>query len=534
MREPAPVLVRRTRRAGEISIVLATLLSLFSPLHWFFGFSALGITFATYTPTHLLGSSFSVLLCLSLTAIYFNRAIAPMRILWWLLAIAMSVILIEYVTPNELPIAPYIRLLDPVGNQDKIAPNGAICLGLASIAAYLVATNKPNATAIAQVLAICIALISLLALIGHAYAVESLYGVSDYSAMTLPGALHYLFLATALLGACPERGLLRIIVMPNAAGVVSRRLYPAVILVPPILGLFALASSEIWKWYTIPFAISLLVLASILLLAAVIAFTSLRLERTDIMRAMAEQDLRDSRERLRELSSHIQVLQEEERVRIAREVHDELGQSLTALKMDVAMLTKQLPRSEEVNRRTHSIMDLVNATIKSVQRISAELRPSILDDLGLEAAIEWQAREFERRSGIHVVLDFPSEEITLSKDRSTAIFRIFQETLTNVARHSAASHVDVSLVREQGSVVFKVPDNGIGIREHAKGHSLGVMGMRERAALAGGTFEIEGPLGDGTTVLVTMPAEPEEHIQSIPLDEIVESSSITNHEIPQA
>jgi signal transduction histidine kinase len=508
MREPAPELVRRMRRAGKISVALAAIFSLFSPLHWFAGLAFWGVSFASYTPTHVLGSTLSVILSLSLLLLFEDRAIRLGRILWFMIAALMAVILLEYITPNELPIAPYIRLLDPAQNQDKIAPNGALSLLLGSLSAYLFSKHETRSTIVAQTIAIGISLVALFAIIGHAYSVQSLYGVSDYSALTLPGALHYLFLSLALLGVRPDGGLLRILVMPNAAGVMSRRLYTAVIFVPPVLGFFALVSSEIWGWYNIPFAIALLALASILLLAAVIAFTSLRLERTDILRAKAEQDLRDSRERLRDLSTHIQVLQEEERVRIAREVHDELGQSLTALKMDVAMLTKQLPKTDEIERRTHSILDLVNGTIKSVQRISSELRPSLLDDLGLAAAIEWQAREFERRSGIDIILNLPADEIPLSKDRSTAIYRIFQETLTNVARHSAASHVEVTLALQDNTVMFSVQDDGIGLRDtELNGHSLGIMGMRERAALAGGMLQIDGSSGDGTTITVSMPID---------------------------
>jgi len=535
LREPDPVLVARARVIGQSSIASSVLLSLFSPAHWWFGFSLTGLAFATYTPSHAVGSLMSVGISLSLIALYLGRGSGIVKPIWYLITIAMGIILFEYVTPTELPFAQYIRFLDPVENRDKIPPNGALCLGLASVAAILFCKGTDRAIRIAQTMAITICLIALLAIIGHGYAVESLYGVSDYSAMTLPGSLHYLSLGIALLCVKPDKGLLRIVVMPTAAGVMSRRLYTAVIVLPPILGFFALISSELWKWYNIPFAVSLLVLASMLLIAAVIALTSVRLERTDTLRVRAEQDLHASRERLRDLSAHIQVLQEEERVRIAREVHDELGQSLTALKMDVSMLTKQLPQTNEVERRTRSIMDLVNGTIRSVQRISAELRPSLLDDLGLAAALEWQAREFERRSGIDITLDLPGEDIVLSKDRSTAIFRIFQETLTNVARHSGASHVEVSLTRRDSEIVFTVHDDGIGLHEQTltNRESLGVMGMRERASLVGGTLEITGYSGDGATVTVVMPIERSTD-NATPIDDDIKTSPITFQHTEQA
>ena len=226
-------------------------------------------------------------------------------------------------------------------------------------------------------------------------------------------------------------------------------------------------------------------------------------------RKWAEEELRRSREQLRSLSTHLQSMRETERTLIAREIHDELGQSLTALKMDLSWLEKRLPNDQKLLlEKTQSMSDLIDMSIRTVQRISIELRPGMLDDLGLAAAMEWQAEEFQNRTGIRCDLTFHPEDIILDQDRSTAIFRIFQETLTNVARHAKATSVKVSLKETMDKLVLKVRDNGKGITEKqiSSPKSFGLMGMRERAAHFGGVFKINGVPGRGTTVEVKIPA----------------------------
>jgi len=212
---------------------------------------------------------------------------------------------------------------------------------------------------------------------------------------------------------------------------------------------------------------------------------------------------------LRELSAHIQEVQEEERLRIAREVHDELGQSLTAIKMDVSMLKNQLPHAESgIEKRTSSILSLVNSTIKTVQRISAELRPSLLDDLGLAAAIEWQAKQFQERSQVGITVD--AEDVSIQREHAIAIFRIFQESVTNVARHAHATSVEARFLHERDHLIFQIVDNGTGFDPEAAkaGKSLGLVGMQERALLLCGEFKTEGKPGTGTTVTLALPLRP--------------------------
>jgi len=224
----------------------------------------------------------------------------------------------------------------------------------------------------------------------------------------------------------------------------------------------------------------------------------------------AEEELRSSREQLRNLSAHLQSVREEERTLIAREIHDELGQALTALKMDLSWLGNRLPKDEKsLLEKAKSMSELIDMTIQTVKRISAELRPGLLDDLGLAVAIEWQAEEFQNRTGIKCEITLAPKDIILDQDRSTAIFRIFQETLTNVARHANATRVKVSLKEDKGKLVLKVRDNGIGITQEqiSAPKSFGLIGMQERAHFWGGKVKISGIRNKGTTVTVSIPLD---------------------------
>jgi len=226
---------------------------------------------------------------------------------------------------------------------------------------------------------------------------------------------------------------------------------------------------------------------------------------------LAEQELKKSREQLRNLSLHLQSIIEDGRKQLAREIHDELGQFLTALKMDLAWLSKRLPKEHKDQKlllaKAKSMSTLIEKTMKYVQRISAELRPGVLDDLGLEAAMEWQAQEFENRAKIRCELSLDSEEIDLDQDLSTVIFRIYQEALTNVARHAQATKVKVSLKERDGKLALKIKDNGKGITkdEVYASDSLGMIGMRERISPWQGQIKITGTKDRGTTLSVTVP-----------------------------
>jgi PAS domain S-box-containing protein len=232
---------------------------------------------------------------------------------------------------------------------------------------------------------------------------------------------------------------------------------------------------------------------------------------TDItLGKQAQTELEDSHERLRALAGHLQAAREEERTRVAREIHDELGQALTGVKMDLAWLRKKLPKELGLLReKTESMLGLMDQTIQSVRRISTELRPGVLDDLGLTAAIEWQIHEFQKRTGIKCQLAARLEDIGLDRPRSTALFRIFQETLTNIARHAHATKVSIKLEQNNGDVSLHVQDNGNGIPKSklSDPRSLGILGMRERALLLGGEVFIQGTRGKGTKVTARIPVD---------------------------
>lgn len=224
-------------------------------------------------------------------------------------------------------------------------------------------------------------------------------------------------------------------------------------------------------------------------------------------RKLAEEEIFSSRERLRELAAHLQTIREEEDTRIAREIHDELGQTLTGLKIDLKWLGKRISKKQQAaHDKLISMSNLIDTAIQTVRKVSTELRPGVLE-LGLTAAVDWQTREFQGRTGIQSTVSVDVQEDQLDEQQSTNIFRIFQEILTNIIRHAHATKVSILLRMENSSFILEVGDNGIGINEEEIRHtkSLGILGMRERALLLGGNLNIRGVAGKGTTVTVKIP-----------------------------
>jgi signal transduction histidine kinase len=244
----------------------------------------------------------------------------------------------------------------------------------------------------------------------------------------------------------------------------------------------------------------------------VIANEELQREMNERQRAeetlrVAQAQLTASFNDLRALNARLQRVREDERKQVAREIHDDLGQSLTSIKIELASLIRTLSADQISEAKARSILGLVDQTIQSVRRIATELRPGTLDDLGLVAAVEWAAEEFAARSGTTLRLDLPEEDLAIDQESATAIFRILQETLTNVTRHAEATQVAVRLGKEGDSFALEVHDNGKGISdEQVSGKtSLGILGMRERVLLLGGTLTISGAPGKGSTVRVLIP-----------------------------
>ncbi len=273
-------------------------------------------------------------------------------------------------------------------------------------------------------------------------------------------------------------------------------------------------TTEIW-WLIIVSTTALLLL-SILFITTVYfnqkRFIKSQREKLEILEK-SQGDLQISHNQLRNLAAHLEVIREEERINIAREIHDELGQLITVIKMDISLLRRKIQTKGEIYniyeivQDLQSISALMDTTIQSVRRIATALRPEILDELGLIEAIEWETNTFQVRTGVKSEFISSLDKVELGRDRSTAIYRILQETLTNTARHANASEVCVTLDRKANDLVLKVKDNGRGITEAelSQERSLGILGMRERALLLGGDINIIGNHGKGTMVTVRIP-----------------------------
>ncbi len=219
-------------------------------------------------------------------------------------------------------------------------------------------------------------------------------------------------------------------------------------------------------------------------------------------------DRKNTEKALQNLTSHLQSVRYEERTRIAREIHDEVGQTMTALKMDISWLSNRLtPDDGGLRNKIESMMSLVESNLQAVKRISAELRPGLLDDLSLIAAMEWQVGDFERRSGIKCGVHIVPENIEIERDLSTSIFRVLREALTNVARHAEATLVEVRLAEEGDEYILSVQDDGKGINEDSVSdpQAFGLLGMREYVRPWKGDVKIKGKDGGGTVVTVTVP-----------------------------
>lgn len=223
---------------------------------------------------------------------------------------------------------------------------------------------------------------------------------------------------------------------------------------------------------------------------------------------LAEETLRTSGKQLREFAARVEAVREEERTRVAREIHDELGQALTVLKLDLSWLQGQIPRTQrQARNKMKSMLLYVDETIERVRRIASELRPSILDDLGLLPAIEWQVEEFQKRTGIRCKLQSNAEKVVFSPEASAALFRVVQEALTNVVRHAAASSAQVDLTSDGRDLRMSITDDGKGITEERINdlRSLGIVGMKERISRVGGEFRIRSQRGQGTRIEISLP-----------------------------
>lgn len=258
---------------------------------------------------------------------------------------------------------------------------------------------------------------------------------------------------------------------------------------------------------------TLVVLGSIVILMTIFAlalFVALSSKREIDIRSRNEEELKKINQQIRNLTTHLQIVREKERTDVAREIHDELGQSLTAIKMDLYWLKKRLPNSQNgLNNKIVAAIKIVDDAMHTVKRISAQLRPALLDDLGLVAALDWEIEEFQKRMSIKCGFTTHPENLETDKNRSTAIYRITQEALTNVARHAQATTVDVILKLDSGQLFLEVIDNGVGITQEQLSNptSFGLIGIRERVLQFGGTFDVRSGYDGGTKIKIVLPTE---------------------------
>jgi PAS domain S-box-containing protein len=219
-----------------------------------------------------------------------------------------------------------------------------------------------------------------------------------------------------------------------------------------------------------------------------------------------EQELREANRQLRELSNSLTQVREQERTRISRELHDDLGQQLTGLKLSLSWLGNRIKEGRETAAQNVDDMRYqLDGAIASVRRIAAELRPRVLDDLDFAEALTWQTREFTRHSGLEVTLKLDAGHLIKNNESATAMFRIVQEALTNVVRHAQASQLQIGLVEEMDMVVLSIHDNGVGFDSSGRKAGVGLVGMRERCTALGGKFAIRSQEGEGTTISVSVP-----------------------------
>ncbi|MEO5983900.1 MAG: sensor histidine kinase, partial [Ferruginibacter sp.] len=225
---------------------------------------------------------------------------------------------------------------------------------------------------------------------------------------------------------------------------------------------------------------------------------------------IAEEKLKTSHAELRELAVHLQNIRESERTHMAREIHDELGQQLTGLKMDISWMNKKIPiEDKEVKEKMKETLKLIDGTVNTVRRLATQLRPSILDDLGVVAAMEWQSEEFQKRSQIDTEFKSEVSAVQIPPELATGLFRIYQESLTNILRHSNATKVKASLTIQNEQLIFTIHDNGVGFNtgEINIKKTHGLLGMNERTKIMGGSYKISSSPGNGTLVSISVPFE---------------------------
>jgi len=371
----------------------------------------------------------------------------------------------------------------------RMAPNTALCFILTAMA-FLISTGQQHSILqilTSGILGASIFAFGLIALLGYLLQIQPAYGWGFLTKMAIPTALGF---------GCVGIGLLA---------------YSCCFWIP--LDITIRAEATVVMFFVGIIMASLLTLAVHYIQRDRQLMKQLQISHQSLLqeisnRREAEQTVQRSREELRNLSNRLQLVREEEKTHIAREIHDELGQAMTALKMDLMFLEEGLEKGPDICReKIQEISRLVDETVLSIQRICFQLRPKILDLLGLQEAMEWQAQDFEKRTSIHCVMCFAPERIRLDQSQTVGMFRVFQETLSNVMRHAKATAIQIGLTQYHEFVELVVKDNGIGITsaQIEDSQSLGLIGMRERILHLGGTMTVQGWTNQGTEIQFRIP-----------------------------
>jgi len=392
-------------------------------------------------------------------------------------ALIGAMILIEYLT-GWAPFGGSIKT--------RMEVETASCFVLGGAALVLESGRGRRAVLAAHALTVLMLLIAVAALFGHAYSVKALFGIAAYTSMTMTAAISFVLLGAALLFVRPGQGLMTSVVESGPAGFLARRLYPAVVVIPILLGSLTLAGEQL-RLFNGKFGLSLLVLASVLIFVALIALTNRSFERAEAAR--------------RRLAAVL--LEEAERRHLARELHDEIGQSLTALKARLEMLAKS-GASDEVA----AAQRLVGDVMRQVSNLSLDLRPAMLDDLGLLPALLWLIERFSADAKIEVAFAHEGIDRRFAREIETAAFRIVQEALSNAVKHAREAQPAVRVFLRDGVLSVQVEDRGPGFSpsdELAAPAGSGLIGMRERAEAVSGRIEIDSKPGAGTRVSAELP-----------------------------
>jgi signal transduction histidine kinase len=497
------------------------------------------------------------------TALAFIMASASLWMLWkekktrrisvMALVCALTVILIGLLTLGEYLVGAdsgfdkwlFRGRLQSTGASFPGRPSPHTALGFILIgsALLLIRMKAVRAHRLAQTFALAVAFIALLALIGYIYQVAFLYSITSYTGMALHTALTFIFLSAGILFIHPERGLMSFLMSDTAGGMMARHLLPATIAIPVALGGLIMFGAR-QGFYDMAFGMLLCVVASILILTTLIWRDARTLYRADTRRKQVEEALqvayddleRRVEERTAELSRVNQVLraeviehkeseaarvqllrrlvtaQEEERRRISRELHDQMGQHLAALMLGLKTLSNSSASRTPPRKSLQQLQELTERLVEETHHLAWELRPAALDDLGLHTALSNYVEKWSERGG--VIADFHGSGLDkrrLTPQIETTVYRIVQEALTNTLKHARAMRVSVILECRHDQLLVIIEDDGQGFDAEAmrlrpgEGRGLGLLGIQERVALVGGTFNVESEPGAGATLVIRIP-----------------------------